>query len=81
MRKKHIVLLFRCPVLMVTGDKASFNHTVHNLFRSMSQKMDKSKIEILEIEGVANVLEEKVSTKAVIFSLIFRHTQYLLKLS
>ena len=46
---------------MVTGDKASFNHTVHNLFRNMSQKMDKSKIELLEIEGVANVLEEKVS--------------------
>lgn len=48
-----------CPVLMVTGDKASFNHTVHRLFGNMSQKMDKSKLELLEIEGVANVLEEK----------------------
>ena len=46
---------------MVTGDKASFNHTVHRLFGNMTQKMDKSKIELLEIEGVANVLEEKVS--------------------
>ena len=45
---------------MVTGDKASFNHTVHRLFGNMTQKMDKSKIELLEIEGVANVLEEKV---------------------
>lgn len=45
---------------MVTGDKASFNHTVHRLFGKMSEKMDKSKCELLEIEGVANVLEEKV---------------------
>lgn len=48
-----------CPVLMVTGDKASFNHTVHHLYSFMSNKLDKSKIELLEVEGVANVLEEK----------------------
>lgn len=48
-----------CPVLMVTGDKASFNHTVHHLYGYMTQKLDKSKIELLEVEGVANVLEEK----------------------
>ncbi|XP_053407343.1 uncharacterized protein ZK1073.1-like isoform X2 [Mercenaria mercenaria] len=48
-----------CPVLMVTGDKASFNHTVHHLYGYMSQKLDKAKIELLEVEGVANVLEEK----------------------
>lgn len=47
------------PVLMVTGDKASFNHTVHHLYSYMSQKLDKSKIELLEFEGVANVIEEK----------------------
>jgi len=52
--------MFRCPVLMVTGDKASFNHTVHTLYTSMSQKLDKGKIELLEVEGVANVLEERV---------------------
>lgn len=46
---------------MVTGDKASFNHTVYTLYNSMSQKMDKGKIELLEVEGVANVLEEKAS--------------------
>ena len=59
--QKFLTYFFRCPVLMVTGDKASFNHTVHRLFGNMSQKMDKSKLELLEIEGVANVLEEKVS--------------------
>lgn len=45
---------------MVTGDKASFNHTVHRLYSTMSQKLPKSKVELVEIEGVANVLEEKV---------------------
>ncbi|XP_052227679.1 uncharacterized protein ZK1073.1-like isoform X2 [Dreissena polymorpha] len=49
----------KCPVLMVTGDHASFNHTVHTLYSAMSQKMDKGKIELLEIEGVANVIEER----------------------
>ncbi|XP_052773534.1 uncharacterized protein ZK1073.1-like isoform X2 [Mya arenaria] len=49
----------KCPVLMVTGDQASFNHTVHTLYSAMSQKMDKGKIELLEVEGVANVLEER----------------------
>lgn len=48
-----------CPVLMVTGDKASFNHTVHRLHGFMSQKLNKGKIELLEVEGVANVVEEK----------------------
>ena len=55
-----VVLLIRCPVLMVTGDKASFNHTVHNLWTCMSRVLHKNKIDLLELEGVANVLEEKV---------------------
>lgn len=49
----------KCQVLMITGSKASFNHTVHNLYGHMLQKMDKKKLELLEVEGVANVIEEK----------------------
>lgn len=45
---------------MVTGSKASFNHTVHRLYGHMQQKMDKKRVELLEVEGVANVIEEKV---------------------
>jgi len=57
----------QCPVLMVTGDKASFNHTVYTLYDHMSQKLDKSKIELLQIEGVANVLEERPQKMAECF--------------
>ena len=49
----------KCQVLMVTGSKASFNHTVHRLYGHMQQKMDKKRVELLEVEGVANVIEEK----------------------
>lgn len=45
---------------MITGTKASFNHTVHNLYGHMLQKVDKKQLELLEVEGVANVIEEKV---------------------
>lgn len=54
-------LLNRCPVLLVTGALASFNHTVHTLAGFMLAKMEKNKVEIIEVEGVANVLEENVS--------------------
>uniref|UniRef100_A0A0B7BHM3 AB hydrolase-1 domain-containing protein n=1 Tax=Arion vulgaris TaxID=1028688 RepID=A0A0B7BHM3_9EUPU len=49
----------KCRVLMVTGSKASFNHTVHNLFARMRERLDKMECDILEVDGVANVLEEK----------------------
>ncbi|XP_062588765.1 uncharacterized protein ZK1073.1-like isoform X1 [Saccostrea cucullata] len=49
----------KCPVLLVTGALASFNHTVHTLAGFMLAKMEKNKVEIIEVEGVANVVEEK----------------------
>lgn len=70
--KPFVNFCCRCPVLMVTGDKASFNHTVHTLYGSMSQKLDKGKIELLEVEGVANVLEEKVGFQSFLWC-IFNH--------
>lgn len=54
-------ICYRCPALLVTGTKASFNHTVHTFHQAMLHKLDKKKVELLEVEGVANVLEEKVS--------------------
>ena len=59
-RGKIVIFVYRCQVLMVTGSKASFNHTVHRLYGHMQQKMDKKRVELLEVEGVANVIEEKV---------------------
>lgn len=53
-------MIDRCPVLLVTGALASFNHTVHTLAGFMLSKMEKNKVEIIEVEGVANVIEEKV---------------------
>ncbi|GFS20012.1 hypothetical protein ElyMa_005046200, partial [Elysia marginata] len=49
----------KCRVLMVTGSKASFNHTVHNLFTKMRERLNKMECDILQVDGVANVLEEK----------------------
>ncbi|XP_055896207.1 uncharacterized protein ZK1073.1-like isoform X1 [Biomphalaria glabrata] len=62
MRRSNIadqVGKLKCRVMMVTGSKASFNHTVHNLFARMRERLDKKECDILEVDGVANVLEEK----------------------
>lgn len=62
MRRSNIadqVEKIKCRVMMVTGSKASFNHTVHNLFARMRERLDKKECDILEVDGVANVLEEK----------------------
>ncbi|GAB1604018.1 uncharacterized protein ZK1073.1-like [Argonauta hians] len=49
-----------CPCLLVTGSKASFNHTVHTLYQVMVNKVSNRKtLELLEVDGVANVLTEK----------------------
>jgi hypothetical protein len=47
---------------MVTGSKSSFNNAVHNLFDRMRAALDKKNVDFLEVDGVANVLEERVST-------------------
>ncbi|XP_076460398.1 uncharacterized protein ZK1073.1-like isoform X2 [Babylonia areolata] len=49
----------RCPTLMVTGTKSSFNATVHTLFNRVRAVLDKKKVDFLEVDGVANVLEER----------------------
>ncbi|KAK7110653.1 uncharacterized protein ZK1073.1-like [Littorina saxatilis] len=49
----------RCPILMVTGTKSSFNDSVHSLFNKMREVLDKKQVDYLEVDGVANVLEEK----------------------
>ena len=47
---------------MVTGSKASFNHTVHSLYQAMMNKIGNRKLlDLLEIDGVANVVAERVN--------------------
>ncbi len=47
---------------MVTGQKSVFNGTTHNLHQALVKHcQDKNKVEFLEVGGVANILEEKVS--------------------
>ncbi|XP_025094988.1 uncharacterized protein ZK1073.1-like isoform X4 [Pomacea canaliculata] len=49
----------KCPILMVTGSKASCNDEVHSLFSRVRAVLDKKKVDFLEVDGVANVIEEK----------------------
>lgn len=49
----------RCPILVVTGSKSSFIDSVHTLFNRMRACLDKQKVDYLEVDGVANVLEER----------------------
>jgi len=49
----------KCRILMTTGSRSSHNHTVHTLYSALnSQITDKGRLEVLEIEGVANVIVE-----------------------
>ncbi|KAM3182634.1 hypothetical protein ACTXT7_011912 [Hymenolepis weldensis] len=54
----------KCPVLFITGSLASFNHTVYTLYNALMNSLKdeparKANIEILEIDGVANVMRER----------------------
>ena len=56
-----LVYCFRCPVLLVTGQQSIFNGTTRNLHQAIVKSCeDKTKVEFIEVVGVANVLEEKV---------------------
>lgn len=49
-----------CPILLVTGQLSIFNGTTRNLHQAlMKECKDKTKVEFIEVAGVANVLEEK----------------------
>lgn len=56
----NFIYYYRCPILMVTGSKSSFNGSVQSLFDRMRTVLDKKIVDYLEVDGVANVLEEKV---------------------
>ena len=62
----HIVtkvyLCCRVPVLLITGAKSVFKNTTHMLHQAIVKHCsDKTKVEFIEVHGIANVLEEKVS--------------------
>ena len=49
----------------MTGSLASFNHTVYTLYNALlatlkDQPAKRANVEILEIDGVANVMRERV---------------------
>ncbi|ESN90538.1 hypothetical protein HELRODRAFT_71212 [Helobdella robusta] len=49
-----------CPILLVTGQQSIFNGTTRSLHQAiMKECKDKTKVEFIEVAGVANVLEEK----------------------
>ena len=51
--------VYRCPVLLVTGEKSVFNTTTRNLHKAIVKVcQNKSHVEFLEIPRVANVFEE-----------------------
>lgn len=56
--------LVRCPALLITGEKASHNHTVRTFHQALK---DKSKVEFVEVQGVANVIAEAPHKFAVCF--------------
>ncbi|VEL10849.1 unnamed protein product [Protopolystoma xenopodis] len=56
----------RCPVLFMTGALASHNNSVKNLYEALqaSLKNDpirRTKVELVQVDGVANVMRERVS--------------------
>ncbi|VDM31358.1 unnamed protein product [Hydatigera taeniaeformis] len=60
---KFIQAFMVCPVLFITGSVASFNHTVYTLYNALmnalkDQPARKANVELLEIDGVANVMRE-----------------------
>jgi pimeloyl-ACP methyl ester carboxylesterase len=50
----------KCPVLLVTGQLSVFNATTRSLHQAITKTCeDKTKVEFIEVAGVANVIEEK----------------------
>jgi len=50
-----------CPVLLLTGQQSVFNNTTKALHLAILKAVaDRTKIEFVEVVGVANVLEERV---------------------
>ncbi|XP_067951126.1 uncharacterized protein ZK1073.1-like [Watersipora subatra] len=46
------------PILIITGAKASHNHTVHTLYNAAIRAVsDRQKVEFLEVPDIANVVE------------------------
>ncbi|VDP97802.1 unnamed protein product [Trichobilharzia regenti] len=55
----------RCPVLLLTGTLASHNHTVFRLHNALLTAVRndpdlQGKVELIQVENVANVLSEQV---------------------
>ena len=51
----------RCSALLITGQHSIFNASTRSLHQAITKTCsDKTKVEFIEVIGVANVVEEKV---------------------
>ncbi|XP_074643612.1 uncharacterized protein ZK1073.1-like isoform X2 [Tubulanus polymorphus] len=58
----------KCRILLMTGANSSHNHTVFTLYNALNNQIeDRSRLEVVEIDGVANVLAEAPDKFAVSF--------------
>ena len=64
----------RCPALLITGQHSVFNASTRSLHQAITKRCtDKTKVEFIEVAGVANVVEEKVSVLNFLLCIIFRN--------
>ena len=54
--------MYRCPVLLMTGQRSAFNSATRAMHQVILRSCeDKAKVEFIEVAGVANILQEKVT--------------------
>jgi len=57
----------RCPALLISGQHSIFNTSTRSLHQAITKTCsDKTKVEFIEVVGVANVVEEKVQIHSVL---------------
>jgi len=60
--KNSGLICVSCPVLLVTGQLSVFNETTRTFHQAIVNTCkDKSKVDFVEVAGVANVIEDKVN--------------------
>ena len=55
------MLTLRCPLVLMTCEMSPFRKATRLFHQSLLKTCDKTKVEFVDIGGVANVIEEQVS--------------------
>jgi len=59
------VCVCRCSALLISGQHSIFNTSTRSLHQAITKTCaDKTKVEFIEVIGVANVVEEKVDAQS-----------------